>query len=281
MTLSIVIPTRNPDHCTRLIAQCRAYGYREIVVVHPDGTPAPRDAQSITTDGLVSAAEARNRGAAASTGEYLFFVDDDVRFLTDVPRRLADCLQSPHISAVGAVIYDAKDNDYWVRCLHRVMAAGQQRERVRHTPALLLSMALLVRRRDFVACHGFDTTYAGAAGEDADLSIRIAQYGHLYVLPQAGISHHPTPSGWWRATRRMFGYGVVWPTVVRRNPQLASPLHQLARGWAFAILLASPLIALLACLRLRPRLPYLIGCWWLQWCWTIGVAHAHWHDNDR
>ena len=73
MTISIVIPTRNPDHCTRLIAQCRAYGYREIVVVHPDGTPAPRDAQSITTDGLVSAAEARNRGAAASTGEFLFF----------------------------------------------------------------------------------------------------------------------------------------------------------------------------------------------------------------
>jgi len=281
MTISIVIPTRNPDHCTQLIAQCRAYGYHEIVVVHPDGTPAPRDAQSITTDGLVSAAAARNRGAAASTGEYLFFVDDDVCLLTDVPRRLAYCLQSPHISAVGAVIYDAKDNGYWVRCLHRVMAAGQHRTRVHHTPPLLVSMALMVRRRDFDACHGFDTRYAGAAGEDADLSIRIAQIGHLYVLPQAGISHHPTPAGWWSATWRMFGYGVAWPTVVRHNPQFKSPLHQLARGWAFAILLASPLLALQACLRLRPRLPYLIGCWWLQWCWSIGVAHAHWHDHDR
>ena len=51
MTISIVIPTRNPDHCTQLIAQCRAYGYRDIVVVHSDGTPAPRDAHSITTTG--------------------------------------------------------------------------------------------------------------------------------------------------------------------------------------------------------------------------------------
>ncbi len=281
MTISIVIPTRNPDHCTQLIAQCRAYGYHDIVVVHPADTPAPRDARSITTDGLVSAAAARNRGVAASTGEYLFFVDDDVCLLTDVPQRLAYCLQSPHISAVGAVIYDARTNDYWIRCLHRVMAAGQHNTRVRHTPTLLVSMALLVRRRDFDTCHGFDTAYAGAAGEDADLSIRIAQYGHLYVLPQAGISHHPTPAGWWSATWRMFEYGVAWPTVVRHNPQFKSPLHQLARGWAFAILLASPLLALQACLRLRPRLPYLIGCWWLQWCWSIGVAHAHWHDHDR
>ncbi len=281
MTISIVIPTRNPDHCTQLITQCRAYGYRDIVVVHPAGTPVPSDAQSVTTDGLVNAAEARNRGAAACHGEYLFFVDDDVQFLTDVPGRLAYCLQSPYISAVGAVITDAHTNGYWVRCLHRVMAAGQHMARVRHTPALLLSMALLVRRREFVACHGFATSYAGAAGEDADLSIRISQYGHLYVLPQAKISHHPTPPGWWSATRRMFGYGLVWPAVVRRNPSLASPLRQLARGWAFAILVASPVLALITCLRIRPRLPYLLGCWWLQWCWTIGVAHTHWHDHAQ
>lgn len=281
MTISIVIPSRNPRHCTQLIAQCRAYGYHDIVVVHPAGTPAPIDAQTITTAGLVSAAEARNRGAVASAGEYLLFVDDDVQFLTDVPGHLAYCLQSPYISAVGAVIADTHTNGYWVRCLHRVMAAGQHIARVQRTPALLMSMALLVRRRDFVVCQGFATTYAGAAGEDADLSIRISQYGHLYVLPQAKITHHPNPHDWWAASTRMFGYGVVWPIVVQRNPQRVSPLRQRARGWAVAILLASPLLALVTCLRLRPRLPYLIGCWWLQLCWTLGVAHSHWHNHDQ
>ena len=106
MTISIVIPTRNPLHCSDLIAQCHAYGYGDIVVVHPEGTPAPFDAHSITTHTLVSAAAARNIGAAASNSEFLFFVDDDVQLLSDVPRRLAYCLQSPYISAVGAVIHD-------------------------------------------------------------------------------------------------------------------------------------------------------------------------------
>lgn len=281
MTISIVIPTRNPLHCSDLIAQCHAYGYGDIVVVHPEGTPAPFDAHSITTHTLVSAAAARNIGAAASNSEFLFFVDDDVQLLSDVPRRLAYCLQSPYISAVGAVIHDAIDNGFWVRCLHRVMAAGQHIVRVHHTPTLILSMALLVRRRDFVACHGFDQTYVGAAGEDADLSIRIRQYGHLYVLPQASIYHRPISQSWWSATRRMFGYGCVWPTVVQRNPDLVSPLQQLGRGWAFAMLFASPIVAFFACLRIRPRLAYFCGCWWLQWCWTLGVAHAHWHDYAK
>jgi hypothetical protein len=31
------------------------------------------------------------------------------------------------------------------------------------SPTLLVSMALMVRRRDFDVCHGFDTTYAAAA----------------------------------------------------------------------------------------------------------------------
>ncbi len=280
-SISIVIPTRHPADCAALIDQLHAYGHHDIVVVHPDTAPAT-DARvtSVATPTLVSAARARNLGLQACTGTIICFLDDDIRLVSDVPRWLAYALQDPHIGMVGAILADAPTDGYWRRCMHRVMAATQHTQHHKTIPTMLLSMAVALRRTDVVAIGGFDEGFAGAAGEDSELSLRMGYHMTPYVMPQACITHHPHPDGWWAATQRIWRYGRQWPAVLARHPRQSSPLQR-ARWWvAPGIAGIAPLLAILDVRRYWRTPAYGIGCAWLRGAWYMGVANAIWHQRD-
>lgn len=280
MTISIVIPTRDPQQCVALISQLKAYGHDDIVVVHPTGTTPCVGARHIATPTLVSAARARNIGVGACHGAVVCLLDDDVVLLSDVPRWLAWCLQAPHIGMVGAALHDATHDGYWRRCMHRIMADTQHVQRLRAVPALVMSMAVALRRIDIQAVGGFAEEFARAAGEDSDLSLRMGYVTTPYILAQARINHDPHPDGWWAATRRLWHYGRQWPIVVRRQPQHPSPLRHAQRIWAPIIVLAAPLLALYDVRRWWRTPQYVPGCTWLRWVWYIGVAHGVWNRRD-
>lgn len=278
--ISIVIPTRDPHQCAALIGQLHHYGHHDIVVVHPAHTATYPGVRHVATPTLVSAARARNLGISACTGAIICVIDDDVVLRSDVPRWLAYCLQDPHIGMVGATLDDAPLDGYWRRCMHRIMAGHQQRQRLRHIPSLLMSMAVAFRRTDIVAIGGFAEHFAGAAGEDSDISLRMGYTATPYVLAQASISHHPRPDGWWAASTRLWRYGQQWPRIVAAHPQAPSLLRQ-ARWWlAPLIVVGAPVLAVLH-LRHWWRTPSVwLGCAWLRMMWYMGVANALWHQRS-
>lgn len=274
--LSIIIPSRDPAQCQPLIDQLRGYGHTHIIVVHPHHTRAPAGAHSITTPDLLSAAAARNRAAHTVQHGILVFLDDDVTLRSDVPRLLAWCLNDPHIVASGGVIYDAPHNGYWQRSMHRCMTTAQYWASARHTAPLLMSMALAVRTEHFHAMGGFAESFAGAAGEDAEFSIRMQTHGALYVLPQARLWHHPTGNEARSAIRRLFRYGRAWIRVIRHS-SFPSMLRHIPAACGWLIGIAAPLLAAYDMLRLRPwrhDRATIWGCWACRIAWYVGVAYA-------
>lgn len=278
-SISIVIPTRDPQQCAALVQQLISYGHHDIVVVHPAGTTPCVGARHVSTATLVSAARARNLGMAACQSTVICMLDDDITLIRDVPRWLAYALQDPHIGMAGAVLCDASTDGYWRRCMHRIMAGDQHIQRYRMLPRMLMSMAVAVRRTDVLAVGGFAEDFAGAAGEDSDLSMQMGYTATLYVLPQAQITHHPYPDGWWAATRRLWHYGRQWPRVVRRHSAHTSLLRHAQRWWAPVVFLAAPALALGALRRWWRTPRYWVGCGWLRWAWYMGVADGLWRQR--
>lgn len=275
--LTIIIPSRNPSQCQSLIDQLRAYGHTHILVVHPHTTHAPVGAQSITTPDLLGAAAARNRAAQTVHRGVVVFLDDDVELRSDVPRLLSWCLNDPHIVASGGVIADAPPNNYWHRCMHRCMSSHQYWANVKHTAPLLMSMALAVRAEQLHALGDFAESFPGAAGEDADLSIRLRTYGALYVLPQARLWHIPAGNHARDAVMRLFRYGRVWVRVIHSQPTHPSILRHIPAilGWLIGAM--APCMAAYDMLRWRPwrREPVTLwGCWMCRVAWYVGVAVA-------
>lgn len=274
---TIIIPTRNPQHCTHLVAQLRAYGHQHIIVVHPAGTPPLHDVDCIATPTPMSAAQARNMGARHASTPLLCFLDDDISLRSDVPTYLVWCMQNPYIVAAGAVIHDASTNTYWQRCMHRIMTDSQHYSHVRHTPSLLMSMALVVRAAVFWQIGGFDETFGGAAGEDAALSLALRDHGALYVLGQAKLWHQPAQSAFGAAWARLSRYGRAWMQVLHRHPNHPSLLRGLPT-WSWSlIIIATPTLALYDSLRWRPwrrARSTIFGCWVLRMAWYYGVAQA-------
>lgn len=272
MIITCVIATRDPHQCHTLIAQLHAYGH-QIVVVHPDTTPAPTNVISIRTSTLMSPAQARNLGADASNSELICFLDDDIIIDNDVPRILAHVFCAPHVVACGAVLHDHPTNDYWQRAFHRMTMVYQHRTSAVRIPLLLASMALMVRRTAFMAAGRFDNAFLTPAGEDADLSLRLRHYGTIMTLPQARISHHPHPHGWQGVTHRSWRYGTAWPQVRRRHPQIGMSMPIPPRIIALVIYVCAPLLALIDIARTR-RSRYWFGRWWLRTWWYLGVARG-------
>lgn len=81
-TISVVVPTREPelgdDNVTLLTLRAQTFQSFEVIVRGDEGRGAPW---------------ARNRGAEAATGDYLFFADDDCEFVPDALELLLRALE--------------------------------------------------------------------------------------------------------------------------------------------------------------------------------------------
>lgn len=274
--LTIIIPSRNPLQCQSLIDQLAAYGHTHVIVVHPHTTCAPRGAHSITTPDLLGAATARNLAAQRVRHGIVVFLDDDIELRSDVPRLLAWCLNDPHIVASGGVIHDAPTNGYWQRCMHRCMTTTQYWAHTRHTTPLLMSMALAVRAEQLHAIGGFAESFPGAAGEDAEISIRLQAHGTLYVLPQAHLWHLPVGTDARSALRRLSRYGRAWVRVIRHSTH-PSVLRRVPASFGWMIGLFAPILAIYDMLHMRPwrhERATMWGCWVCRIAWYVGVAGA-------
>ncbi len=148
------------------------------------------------------AAEARNRAVAASTGDYLLFLDGDCIPRTDFfsrHRMLAETgwfvrgnrimlseRFTQHVLSEKIALHDVK----WSHCLWHKTTGNMQRImpmlKLPDSPMRKLkkdkwhgvkTSNLGVWRTDFFSVNGFDEDYQGWGHEDADLAVRLIRSG--------------------------------------------------------------------------------------------------------
>lgn len=154
---------------------------------------------------------ARNAALAAARGEWLLFLDADLRVGPDWVRRLRACQPDPFVVAVGEMVYDNQPRGVGEMALLAADPAAERRRRA----GLKAHQRYLERRgpwkfrdqpamppRYFYTCnssvhHGllaqagpFDERLRGWGGEDIDMGLRLGEKGGRLVYCREARALH-------------------------------------------------------------------------------------------
>jgi len=213
-TISVVIPMGRPERglptLDALAQQISPAAKWEVIVAGagaqsiPSAYPGLSLHRALMTE-AGSPSQTRNAGVSLASGEWLLFVDDDIRLAPDFLVRAAALIDrstggntaSP-IAAFGARL-PGRSGKTWERLTDLSNFWSQQGTTPRDSD-WLYSAALLVRADAYRAAGGFDPDLA--VGEDVDLCRRLVQGGHLLRYEPSLVAYHDhrrdTPLKMWR-----------------------------------------------------------------------------------
>ncbi len=153
---------------------------------------------AITPPGLPNA---RNVGAAHTTGDLLLYLDDDVRLHAGCIAAHVAAFADPRIGGCVGRIVERVVVPNSSGTANRLAFGGRIVMNLSGTePARVQTLAggnMCLRRQALLAAGGFDRNYLGTAFlEDADLSTRVRRCGwDLCFEPQAALDHLSAPAG--------------------------------------------------------------------------------------
>lgn len=210
--LSVLTIVRNrAAHFANLVEGLRrsAVAPTELVVVDMSDVPIPCpyadfpiEMIRLETQGLPLAA-ARNRAAAASSGDRLLFLDVDCIPLRDCLSTMDAVLADRDGLLCADVRYLGPDDarsDWNERDLlaagvpHSVREFPTSGVRVEDNPGLFWSLAFAIRRARFDALGGFDERFSGYGAEDTDFGFRARAMNVPLLFVGSAIAchqHHP------------------------------------------------------------------------------------------
>jgi glycosyltransferase involved in cell wall biosynthesis len=196
MTFSIVIPALNEEHvicqCLSSIAGLEFPRQKFEVIVVDNGSSdrtfeiaeSYREAMNVTVllRPKINISGLRNAGAAASSGEYLIFLDADMVVPPDWLQRAHKLFGSSKAEVIGG-FFRVPEHSSWVA---RVWFRRKVDE-VNLSPSYIPSGNLMVRRSRFDAIGGFDESLE--TSEDCDfccrargLGLNLAEYNAISVV---------------------------------------------------------------------------------------------------
>src|SRR5258706_5483118 len=183
LPISVIVRTKDrPALLAEAIASIRATGYPAEIVVVNDGGARP-DIEGVTLvehETSRGRSEAANAGVNAAKNEYIAFLDDDDLYFPEHLATLSNAARGSNAmvwysDAVSAFI------DGESREAMRIFARDFDRELLLVDNFVPLP-TLLLRRADFLALGGFDSTFD--LFEDWDFLIRLAQRGDFIRVPR-------------------------------------------------------------------------------------------------
>ena len=230
LDIGIVIPVHNAEATIReqleaLCAQQDAPEFECIVVCNrctDDSASIAGEFKDrlnlriVQADEKPSAAYALNAGASASTASLLLFCDADDRVGRSWVGSMADVLKTADFVG-GKIVVDRTGLPDWAyERLYRGLEGSSLRtrdQRIRYP----LSACLGIHHDVFDAVGGFDEAFAGAAGEEIDLAIRLFRSGfRVGVAPDADVIFRPRTS--FRAiVRQQRAYATAFAELDRRE----------------------------------------------------------------
>ncbi len=286
MSISVIIPSLHSPLIAEVITALRkqtvARDICEIIVVGLDryNQVVPDElVRFVHTPRPISAAAARNRGAAIAQGDYLLFVDSDCLLAAEALERLLEVMQMGYGAVVGAVVPEV--GNYWILSSNLMafpenLTIDRMGERTS-----LPSFCLLLPHVVWHDVGTFDECFPGAAGEDLDLSFRLRRAGYrLACQPAAAVRHRPARTSLGSLWHHNVAFGRAWHVLYHRHRQILpfSPavwLCDFSQGWSA---FGSVPLACLYVLRLVARRRYLLRFWfaipgmiWAQLGWYNGI----------
>jgi cellulose synthase/poly-beta-1,6-N-acetylglucosamine synthase-like glycosyltransferase len=215
--VSVIIPAFSNDRwdsLRKVVASVRTQTVKvaETVVVI-DHNPelmakSIRELPGVTTianQGMRGASGARNTGAAASRGELLAFLDDDVVVSPDWLESLMGHFKDPAVVGVGGRLeplwqtrrpwWFPREFDWAIGCSY--LGMPESTTRVRN----VWSGNMAIRRTVFDAVDGFRKGFGKvdirSRPEDTDLCLRTAEYngGGIWIYEPDAIASHRVPAG--------------------------------------------------------------------------------------
>lgn len=212
--VSIIIPTYNRKVMViRLIKSILASSYKhiEIVVIvdaSTDGTseaikkefPHRKEIQIFENKTNLYAAGSRNEGTKKSTGDYLFYIDDDNVVDKNTIVELVNVFESnPSIGELGLVNYSFTDKNkiYWLRTERDMMTSKTTQPKslddykdkeiwdTADVPNAFMVRAKVLKKYNISFCQKLGIMY-----EESDLAYRIRNVGYsIKVVKNAKIYH--------------------------------------------------------------------------------------------
>ena len=214
-TISVVIPTYNSEAVIgKCLASIEEQSYPPLNVVVCDGGSTDDTvaiAISLGATLLTSVANRsaqRNAGAKHALGQYIVFVDSDMRLTRNV---LENCVATFSESDAALVIPEVDvGTSYWAKV--RRFERGFYRE------AWWLKAARCYRKEQFLQIDGFEVGLIGA--EDWDLDERIREFGKVREV-SATIEHDEGNIAFGRLIQKKGHYAASFSEFERRNPERA------------------------------------------------------------
>lgn len=206
--VSVIVPTKNSARfLTRCVASVRAqtYAHIELIVVDNRSDDGTWELALALADRAIQAGPERcaqcNAGAREARGDFLYRADADfVLQPTVVAEAVAAC--DAGCDAVCIPNRSEPTVSFW--------SAVRDFERRMYDGSALHSGARFFRREAFDAIGGFDETLV--AGEDYDISNRLARAGRDVGWIDASETHVGEPSTLREIAAKSYFYGTVfWP----------------------------------------------------------------------
>jgi glycosyltransferase involved in cell wall biosynthesis len=259
-TTAVIICAYTEQRWDQLVTAVRSVEHQETpvdeVIVVIDHNPEllqrakkglPR-AQVVASTGPRGLSGARNTGIRWSTGDIVFFLDDDASADPKWIGYLLACYENPHVLGVGGAalpLWEASAPQWWpeeflwvVGCSYR----GQPRQKA--TVRNMMGCNMSLRRTVLAAVGGFDvelgrTADAPLGCEETELCIRaqkIFEQGIFLFEPKSVVNHHvpETRVAWKYFISRCSAEGVSKAWVTERVGKAAALSQE--RQYAFRVL---------------------------------------------
>ncbi len=210
--VSIVVPTYN---CQDIIVDClktvkrQTYHTIEIIVVDSFSTDeTPKIAKKYATvysygrdpkqKNIFAVPYQRNYGMKMGRGEYLYYIDSDMRLRPDVVETCVNCIEKQNADAV-IIPEDAVGIGFWAKC--RTL----EKDCYNAAPHSYTDSARFVRKTVWNQLGGLDATLGG--GDDWDFQHRLDIQGYRTVKSSAHVIHYDGNLKLAKILRKEFIYG--------------------------------------------------------------------------
>lgn len=256
-SVSVIIPFhRNLDFLERSvravrIALDRAAPNGELLVV-ADGAPedcsalvAAAGGRTLAIPGPSGPAVARNRAAAAVTGDVLVFVDSDVVVAPDAIARIVALLRAePDVDAVFGA-YDEEPADPGFHSQARNLAHSFVHQRSAREASTFWAGLGAIRSAAFHTVGGFDERFGRPSVEDIDLGYRLREAGCRIVLEHGIRGKHLKRWSLWSGFRSdLRDRGIPWTQLLHRYAAMRNDMN-VSHAYRLCVVFAYLAVALL------------------------------------
>ncbi len=233
---SIIIPVYNGgalfERCLQALRQS-GFSDWELIVVDDgsnDGSDclaAAAGARLFHTGGRVGPAAARNLGAQAARGEYLYFIDADCEVHPDTLSRMAVVFRAdPHLDALFGSYDDAPGAPNFI-AQYKNLFHHYVHQHSRAAASTFWTGCGAIKRAQFLALGGFDVQrYRRPAIEDIDLGYRLKQAGgRIQLVKEVQVKHLKAWSLTGLLKSDIFDRGIPWTQLILRDRAFMSDLN--------------------------------------------------------